>query len=336
MSIPTRKIGSANVSAVGFGAMVIAGAYGPVTEEEMFNVLNTAHATGSTLWDTADRYGGSEEILGKWFQRTGLRGDIFLCTKVGTVIENGKPAVNGKPDYIREAVEKCLRRLQVDYIDLLYLHRADTRTPIELSVGAMAEFVKTGKVRFLGLSEASANTLQRAHAVHPISAVQVEYSPFTLDIEDPKIAVLEVARSLGVSIVAYSPLGRGLLTGSYNSPADFGEKDHRLVIPKFSAANFPKILKIVGTLARLGAEKYNGASSSQVALAWLLAQGPDVIPIPGTKTIKYLRDNVAAASLQLTDEDNKAIRKLAEEAEIEGERYPPGHSQHLFCETPDF
>ncbi|KAJ7056998.1 NADP-dependent oxidoreductase domain-containing protein [Mycena amicta] len=335
MVLPTRKIGSVDVSAVGFGAMVIAGAYGAVSEQESFKVLDAAHGAGCTMWDTADRYGESEEILGKWFQRTGKRADIFLGTKVGTCIEDGKPAVNGTPEFIRAAVEKCFKRLQVDCIDLLYLHRADARTPIELSVRALAEFVKAGKVKFLGLSEVSATTLRRAHAVHPIAAIQVEYSPFTLDIEDPNIAVLDAARALGVAVVAYSPLGRGLLTGRYRSPDDFDEKDHRRVIPKFTAANFPKILKIVDSLAALGLQKYDGASSSKVTLAWLLAQGPDIIPIPGTKNLKFLSDNIAAASLKLSEEDVAAIRKLAERAEVQGERYPPGSSQFLYCETAE-
>ncbi|KAF7311307.1 Aldo-ket-red domain-containing protein [Mycena kentingensis (nom. inval.)] len=333
LKLPTRKIGTVDVGALGFGGIAIAGGYGSVSEEEAFGVLDAALAAGCTMLDTADRYGESEAIIGKWMKQNGTRDKVFLATKVGTIIEDGKPGVNGKPEYIREAVERCLARLGVDCIDLLYLHRADAKTPIELTIGAMAEFVKAGKVKQLGLSEVSARTLRRAYAIHPIAALQVEYSPFTLDIEHPQLALLDVARQLGVTVVAYSPLGRGLLTGRYRSPDDFDEKDHRRVIPKFGAANFPKILNIVDTLAALGTDKYNGATSGQMALAWILAQGQDIIPIPGTKNLKYLAENVAAASIELAAEDDAAIRRLAEEAEVTGERYPPGHSQHMYCET---
>ncbi|KAJ6607704.1 NADP-dependent oxidoreductase domain-containing protein [Mycena sp. CBHHK59/15] len=218
MSFPTRKIGGADVSALGFGAMGIAGAYGAVEgDEERFKVLDAAYAAGCTHWDTADIYGDSEELLGKWFKRTGKRDEIYLATKFGIVMTEER-VVNGTPEYARQSVEKSLKRLGVDCVDLYYLHRADSTVSIEHSVAAMAEFVKEGKVKHLGLSEVSASTLRRAHAVHPIAAVQVEYSPFTLDIEDPKIDLLRTCRELGIAVVAYSPLGRGLLSGLYRSP----------------------------------------------------------------------------------------------------------------------
>ncbi|KAF8151857.1 Aldo/keto reductase [Mycena galopus ATCC 62051] len=335
MSFPTRKIGGANMSAIGFGAMGIAGTYGAVgDDEERFKVLDAAYNSGCTMWDTADVYRDSEELLSKWylFKRTGKRNEIFLATKFGFVAMSGR-AIDGTPEYARKALEKSLSTLGVDFIDLYYLHRADSLVPIEHTVRAMAEFVKEGKVKYLGLSEVSAATLRRAHAVHPIAAVQVEYSPFTLDIEDPKIALLETCRELGVAIVAYSPLGRGVLSGLYRSPDDLEPDDFRRRIPRYNETNFPNILKIADGLADIG-KKYN-ASSSQVALAWLLAQGSDIIPIPGTKKIKYLEDNLAAVKVTLSSEDVAAIRKLAADADAQqGERYPPGLADLLFVDTP--
>ncbi|KAJ7489023.1 NADP-dependent oxidoreductase domain-containing protein [Mycena latifolia] len=335
MSFPTRKIGGVSVSAIGFGAMGIAGAYGAVgDDEERFKVLDAAYAAGCTMWDTADIYMDSEDLIGKWFKRTGKRDEIFLATKFGFVAMTGDRVIDGSPEYARRSVEKSLKRLGVDCIDLFYLHRADSTVPIEHTVGAMAEFVKEGKVKHLGLSEVSASTLRRAHAVHPIAAVQVEYSPFTLDIENPKIALLDTCRELGVAVVAYSPLGRGLLSGHYRSPEDFDATDFRRMIERYNATNFPNILKIADGLTAIG-KKYNGATSSQVALAWLLAQGQDVIPIPGTKKLKYLEENLAAVKLTLSAEDIAAIRKLAVDADAQqGERYPPSLAAVMFVETP--
>ncbi|KAJ6482633.1 NADP-dependent oxidoreductase domain-containing protein [Mycena sanguinolenta] len=333
MSFPTRKIAGVDVSAVGFGAMGIGGAYGAAgDDEERFKVLDAAYASGCTMWDTADIYLDSEDLLGKWFKRTGKREEIFLATKFGFIAREGK-LIDGSPEYARKALDKSLSRLGVDYIDLYYLHRADPEVPIERTVGAMAEFVKEGKVKYLGLSEVSAATLRRAHAVHPIAAVQVEYSPFTLDIEDAKIALLETCRELGVATVAYAPLGRGFLSGTYRSPEDLDPQDFRRMVPRYNATNFPNILKISDGLADIG-KKY-GATSSQVALAWLLAQGSDIIPIPGTKKIKYLEENIAAVKVALSPEDIAAIRKLAVEADAQqGDRYPAGIAQLLFVDTP--
>ncbi|KAJ7131436.1 NADP-dependent oxidoreductase domain-containing protein [Mycena epipterygia] len=340
MSFPTRKIGGVSVSAIGFGHMVMAGAYGaPGDDEERFKVMDAAYAAGCTMWDTADAYGESEDLIGKWyvFKRTGKRDEIFLGTKFGFVAVPGQVdrVIDGSPENVKISIEKSLTRLGVDYIDLYYAHRADSKIPIERTVGAMAELVEAGKVKHLGLCEVSASTLRRAHAVHPIAAVQVEYSPFTLDIEDPKIALLEACRELGVAVVAYSPLGRGLLSGRYRSPEDFDPRDSRRAhkVERFSAENFPNILEIVDGLAAIGA-KYNGASSSQIALAWLLAQGPDIIPIPGTKNVKYLKENLEAVALTLSAEDVAAIRKLVNDADSKGERYPPQYAAMLFCDTP--
>jgi len=315
MSIPTRKIGQALVPEIGFGAMGISSFYGAVeSDEERFKVLDAAHAGGCLFWDSAHIYGDSEELIGKWFKRTGKRNDIFLATKFGISAQG----VRGDPAFVKEQVATSLERLGVDSIDLYYQHRVDPNTPIEVTVGAMAELVKEGKVKYLGLSECSAKALRRAHAVHPISALQIEYSPFVLDIEDPKIALLETARELGVTIVAYSPLGRGMLTGRYKSPADFEEGDFRRTIPKYSAENFPKILDVVSRLQKIG-EKHN-ATTGQVTLAWILAQGPEFVVIPGTKKIKYLEENLGASAIKLSTEEVAAVRRIAEESEIPGGR----------------
>ncbi|KAK7052003.1 Aldo/keto reductase [Favolaschia claudopus] len=333
MAFPTRKLAGVDVSAIGFGAMGIGGAYGPGgTDEQRFELLDAAYAAGCTMWDTADIYGDSEEVLGKWFKKTGKRSDIFLATKFGFTLGADK-LINGTPEYARQALEKSLSSLGMDSVDLYYLHRADPTVPIEHTVRAMAEFVKEGKVKYLGLSEVSAATLRRAHAVHPIAAVQVEYSPFTLDIEDPKIGLLETCRELGVAVIAYSPIGRGLLSGQIRSPDDLPADDFRRQVPRYNATNFPNILKIADGLADIG-KKYN-ATASQAALAWLLHQGPDVIPIPGTTKRKYLEENLGAAKVKLSNEDVAAIRKLAVEADAQqGERYPPGMTEIMFVDTP--
>ncbi|KXN80964.1 Aldo-keto reductase yakc [NADP(+)] [Leucoagaricus sp. SymC.cos] len=343
-TIPTRKIGNDDVAAIGLGLMGLSAFYGQVeSDEERFKFLDVALEEGATFWDTADVYGDSEDLVGKWLKRTGNRNKIFLATKFGFVVTETGRGVNGKPEYAKSACAKSLKRLGVEQIDLYYLHRADPTVPIEpadpsminrqKTVSAMAELVKEGKVRYLGLSEVSSATLRRAHAVHPITAVQVEYSPFTLDIEDDKIALFKMCRELGVAVIAYSPLGRGLLTGQYKSPDDFEEGDFRRGIPKFSSKeNFTKILQLVDGLAEIG-KKYN-ATAGQIALSWVFAQGKDIIPIPGTKKIKYLKENLASVHIKLTDEDERKIRKLAEDSEIMGQdRYPPDMQANIFVDT---
>ncbi|KAJ6518212.1 NADP-dependent oxidoreductase domain-containing protein [Mycena vitilis] len=329
----TRKIGNSTFSGIGFGAMGISSFYGAVeSDEERFKVLDAAHAAGCTFWDTSDLYGDSEELIGKWLKRTGKRDDIFLCSKFGVRLPSF--TLDGSPEYVKIAVEAALKKFGVDHIDLYYLHGVDTKTPIEHTVRAMAELVKQGKIKHIGLDECSARTLRRACALHPIAAVEVEYSPFTLDIEDPKIGLLAAARELGVKIVAYSPLGRGLLTGQYKSPDDFEEGDFRKSIPRYSAENFPNLLKIADGLKSIGV-KYNNATGGQVALAWLLAQGDDVIPIPGTKKIKYLEENIAAGKLKLSAEDMQAVRDVAAAADISQGRYPEAMMSMLFAHTPE-
>ncbi|EPT05703.1 hypothetical protein FOMPIDRAFT_1021419 [Fomitopsis schrenkii] len=334
MSLPTRKIGQTTVSAIGYGCMGIAAFYGkPLPDQERLKVLDAVYASGCTFWDTADVYADSEELLGRWFQRTGKRTDIFLATKFG--LRSGVPGKtsNGDPAYVRQSCERSLKRLGVDQIDLYYLHRPDPTVPIEKTIEAMAQLVSEGKVKYLGLSECSAETLRRAHAVHPISALQVEYSPFTLDIEDDKIGLLKAARELGTTIIAYSPLGRGLLTGKYKGPEDFEEDDFRRQVPRYSKENFPNILKLAAGLARVGAP--HGASAGQVALAWLLAQGEDVVPIPGTTSIPRLHENLGAAKIALNDEEVAEVRRIAEGANAtQGPRYPPLLNSVLFADTP--
>ncbi|KAF9057099.1 NADP-dependent oxidoreductase domain-containing protein [Panaeolus papilionaceus] len=331
MPLPTRKIGNDNVTAIGFGLMGLSAFYGTKfdSDEERFKVLDAALEEGCTNWDSADIYGDSEDLVGKWFKRTGKRDQIFLATKFGIT----PTGTDGRPEYVRASIEKSLKRLGVETIDLYYLHRADQKTPIEKTVGAMAELVKEGKVRYLGLSEVSAETLRRAHAVHPISAVQIEYSPFFLDIEDEKIGLLKACRELGITVVAYSPLGRGMLTGTYKSNDDIPDDDWRKTIPKFSNENFPNILKIVHGLEELG--KKHNARPGQVTLAWLLGQGNDIIPIPGTKRIKYLKENLDALKIKLIAEEVQQVRSIAENADAHsGDRYPPGSMELLFANTP--
>ncbi|KAF7324587.1 Aldo/keto reductase [Mycena kentingensis (nom. inval.)] len=337
MSPATRQIGNSKpFDAISWGAMSIGGAYGgyTATDEEAFKFLDAIYDSGCRHWDTADIYGPSEHTIGKWMAKNpSKRDDIFLATKFGFVAMTGDKIIDGSPEYARKAVEKSLKRLQVESIDLYYLHRADSTVPIEHTVSAMAEFVKEGKVKYLGLSEVSASTLRRAHAVHPIAAVQVEYSPWTLDIEDPKIGLLATCRELGVKVVAYAPLGRGLLSGHIRSPDDLPETDFRRKVARYNTENFPNILKIADGLKEIGA-KYD-ATAGQVALAWLLAQGDDIIPIPGTKTLKYLEENLGGGKLTLSAEDVAAIRALASGADAQkGLRYPPDLAKVLFVETP--
>jgi aryl-alcohol dehydrogenase-like predicted oxidoreductase len=301
-------------------------------DEERFKFLDALYEAGCTNWDTANVYGDSEELLGKWFKRTGKRDKIFVATKIGAGSPSGK-IIDCSPAYVKEACQKSLEKLGVDYIDLLYAHRADPTVPIEHTVGAFAELVKEGKIKNIGLCECNGETLRRAYKVHPIAAIQVEFSPFTLDAEDPKIGALAAARELGVTVFAYSPLGRGLLTGKYRSPDDFEESDIRRTIPRYSKENFPNVLKVVEEIRQIGT-KHN-ASPGQVTLAWLLAQGPDIIPIPGTRNVKYLHENLGSLNITLSPEEVQQVREIAERADSTlGERYPPAMQETLYASTP--
>ncbi|QRV78189.1 aldo/keto reductase family protein [Ceratobasidium sp. AG-Ba] len=333
-TIPTRRIGDDNVSAIGFGAMGIGNfGYGSdlnQDDETRFKVLDRLLELGCTNWDTSDYYGDSEDLIGKWFKRTGKRDQIFLASKVNFAFT--PDGIRGDPEYVKVAIEKSLKRLGINTIDLYYVHRIDPRVPIELTMGALVELVKAGKIRYIGLSVPSPATLRRAHKVHPIAAIQVEYSPFVLDIEQ-KGHLLETARELGIAVVAYSPLGKGLITGQIKSHADMPENDPRKTIPKYKPENFPILLALVDRLKKV-ASKYN-ATSGQVTLAYLLSQGDDIIPIPGTRKLKYLEENLGALNVKLTSEDVNAIRQAIVETELTGDQYPPRLFEMLYRDTPE-
>ncbi|EXX77273.1 aldo/keto reductase [Rhizophagus irregularis DAOM 181602=DAOM 197198] len=260
--------------------------------------------------------GANEILLSKVLKER--RNEVFLCTKFAfSRGPNGEYNISGKPEYVRQACENSLRRLGVNYIDLYYQHRVDPNTPIEDTVGALAELVKEGKIKYIGLSECSAESLRRAYKVHPIAAVQMEYSPWTLDIETN--GVLEACRELGVTIVAYSPLGRGFLTGKYKSLDDFEPDDFRRDVPRFQGENFNKNLEIVHKFDEFGSKK--GVTAGQLCLAWVIAQGNDFVTIPGTRKIKYLEENFEARKIHLSSEELSEIRKIIDSIEIIGTRY---------------
>ncbi|KAK0447349.1 NADP-dependent oxidoreductase domain-containing protein, partial [Desarmillaria tabescens] len=299
------------------------------SDEERFKILDAAYEKGCRHWDSADIYGDSELLIGKWFKRTGKRNEIFLTSKFGITANGGR----GDPEYVKQQCVKSLERFGVDYIDLYYQHKPDRNVPIEHTVTAMAELVKEGKVKYLGLSECTAKDLRRAHAIHPISAIQVEFSPLVLYIEDPKLAILQTARDLGITVVAYSPLARGLITGQYKSPDDFEEGDFRKSIPKYSKENFPKIPGLVEHLKAIASK--HDATPGQVTLAWILAQGGDFVVIPGTKKIKYLEENLGAAKVKLIQDEVAAIRKLSEESDVPGSRYSAAWMSSVLQATPE-
>ncbi|RFU25491.1 hypothetical protein B7463_g10844, partial [Scytalidium lignicola] len=333
----TRSLGrnGPQVTAIGFGAMSIAGAYGQKdTVEDKLKVLDRAHEIGQIFWDTADVYFDSEDVIGQWFKRTGKRSDIFIATKFGLHFDSAAnvQTEHSDPEYVKSACKRSLERLGIETIDLYYCHRVDTKTPIEKTIEAMVELKNEGKIRYLGLSEISASTIRRAHAVHPISAIQIEYSPFCLDIESSKTDILKTCRELGISIVAYSPVGRGLLTGQIKSWDDLPEEDFRRITPKYSKENFPKILNLVDKIGAVA--KRHQCTVAQVCLAWLLAQGEDIIPIPGTRTIRYLEENTNAVNIKLTEEEVKELRKYVDETELIGDRYPSMMSGPLLRDTP--
>ncbi|KAJ5731107.1 NADP-dependent oxidoreductase domain-containing protein [Penicillium malachiteum] len=336
MPIPTRALGlgGPQVPAIGFGLMSIGGTYGSAGSlDEKVAVLEHAHATGQWFWDTADLYADSEDIVGEWVKRSGNRDDIFLATKFAIQMDaNYKITIRSDPEYVKLACEKSLKRLGVDVIDLYYCHRVDEVTPIEKTVEAMVELKNEGKIRYLGLSEVSAATLRRAHAVHPITALQIEYSPFALDIESPKVDLLNTCRELGIAVVAYSPIGRGLLTGQIQKFEDIPQDDFRRILPKYQPEHFPKILELVEGLKKVA--DAHQATPSQVTLAWLLAQGPEIIPIPGTRSPQRVDENTNAALIKLTDEEVQTIRQLIQRTEVEGDRYTSGMGINWVADTP--
>jgi aryl-alcohol dehydrogenase-like predicted oxidoreductase len=301
MTIPTRTLGNAGptVGAIGLGCMSFSSTYGGFDGVDPAAVISRAIDLGVTMLDTADVYGPSEVEVGKAI--AGRRDEVVIASKFGIIStpRDGQPAVvNGRPDYVRSSVTKSLSRLGIDHIDLYYQHRADINVPIEETVGAMAELVTEGKVRQLGLSEASVDTIRRAAAIHPISALQSEWSLWSRDIEDE---VVPTCRELGIGIVAFSPLGRGFLTGRISNVDNLSEQDMRRGYPRFQQEAFEANLESVQTVRAIATA--HGATPGQVALAWLLAKGPDVVPIPGTKRISYLEENAAAANLDLSSAD---------------------------------
>jgi aryl-alcohol dehydrogenase-like predicted oxidoreductase len=320
-TLKTRTLGRQGliVSTLGLGCMGMSEFYSGRDEQEAIATIHRALDLGITLLDTADMYGPftNEQLVGRAIKHR--RDDIIVATKFGNVRteDGGWQGISGKPEYVRQACDASLKRLGVDTIDLYYQHRVDPTVPIEDTVGAMSELVQQGKVRYLGLSEAAPATLRRAHAVHPISALQTEYSLWSRDPEDE---ILPTVRELGIGFVAYSPLGRGFLSGSITSPEDLAEDDYRRLSPRFQGENFQKNLQLVEKVKAIATQKQ--ATPGQLALAWLLAQGDEIVPIPGTKRRSYLEENWAATDITLTPDELAQIDAVAPHGITAGDRYP--------------
>ncbi|KAI1424178.1 Aldo/keto reductase-like protein [Xylaria sp. FL1777] len=319
--LPTRQLGrdGPQVPQLGFGLMELSTGYVDTapSEAERFKVLDRAWELGATFWDTAAGYGDNEALVGKWFKlHPERRHDVFIATKFGFRVDQGEDgklnfAIDSSPGNCRRSCEDSLQKLGVDCIDLFYVHRFDRVTPIEKTMEALVELKREGKIKCIGLSEASSETVRRACAVHPVTAVQIEYNPWSLDIEtDAGTNLLATCRELGVAIVAYSPLGRGFLSGKFKSLHDLGPADRRHALPRFSPENFTKNVELAKVFADMAATK--NCTSAQAALAWLMVQGPDVFPIPGTKTLKYLEQNVGAVQVNISPEDDRHIRETIE------------------------
>ncbi len=318
----TRKLGKhgPDVSTLGLGCMGMSEFYGAGDEKESIATLERALDLGITFWDTSDAYGPhtNEELIGRTL--AGRRDKVFLATKFGIVRDPNDPnkrGIDGRPEYVRLSVEGSLRRLKTDHIDLYYQHRVDRNVPIEETVGAMARLVEEGKVRYLGLSEASAASIRKAAAVHPIAALQSEYSLWTRDPETT--GTLAACREHGIALVAYSPLGRGFLTGAITKPDDFAEDDYRRINPRFTGDNFAKNLAIVEKVRKFAATK--GCTPGQLALAWVLAKGDDIVPIPGTKRVKYLEENAGAVQVTLSTAEVAEIDAVFPPDTAAGDRY---------------
>jgi aryl-alcohol dehydrogenase-like predicted oxidoreductase len=308
------------VSEIGLGCMGMSEFYGETDESEAIATIHRALDLGVTLFDTADMYGPftNEQLVGRAI--SGRRDDVVVATKFGNVRDPDNPRkrrIDGSPEYVRSACDGSLQRLGVDHIDLYYQHRVDRSVPIEETVGAMAELVAAGKVRRIGLSEASVSTIRKAHATHPITALQSEYSLWTRDIEDE---ILPTLRELGIGLVPYSPLGRGFLTGTIENTDSLADDDFRRHNPRFQGEALERNLALLSAVRELAADKH--VPPGQIALAWVLAQGDDVVPIPGTKRVRYLEENVAAAAVELTESDLTALDKAMPPEQVAGERYP--------------
>jgi len=318
MNLRTLGTNGPRVSAIGLGCMGMSEFYGPTDEAESVRTIHRALELGVTLLDTADMYGRghNEQLVGGAI--ADRRDQVVLATKFAIRREGDRRWVDNSPEYVRAACEASLRRLGVEHIDLFYCHRRDRKTPIEETVGAMAELVDEGKVRHLGLSEVGADTLRRASAVHPIAALQSEWSLWSRDVE---AEIVPTARELGIGIVPYSPMGRGFLTGTIGSADDLAPDDFRRQSPRFQRENLDANLRLVQRVRGIASEL--DCTPGQLALGWLLRQGDDVVPIPGTKRVAYLEENVAAAELGLIDEDARALEEVAPAGAAAGERYPP-------------